>query len=273
MKDSVTQVFEMVDLRLGLPRRRPSFRAHFDFAAGFPQWRSGSVRCKHLHLYYDHPEYGFLSIRLQTRLPFGVKLALNDREWLARSLDADNFSYFRQGNKFLAIDDYEEAQRQLDRQLDTRWPKLLNSFLPDVFPTMQATWGSFMEYYWTVWLSEWATDFIFDSPDSAAPVMEDLLRHPFFTGTGARVLRYLSHPVRPDGQPHLLAKPEVSSRLSVWPDGTRIRHWADNNSVKLFNEHNVSRIETTMNRSDRFKVYRHKQGQPKDKPKPALYSR
>jgi len=248
----------------------PSFRAHFDRTAGFPQLRPESVRCKHLYFYYDHPVYGFLSVRLQTWLPFGIQVALNGREWLARSLDADNCPYFRQGNKFLAIDDYEKAQRHLDTQLDTRWQELLTSFLPNVFPTMKATLGSSMEYYWTVWQSEWATDLILDSPDSTAPLMEDLLRHAFYTGTGERVLRYLGHPVRPDGQPHPLAKPDVSSRLSVWHDGARIRHWADNNSVKLYNEHNVIRIETTINRPDRFKVYRHKQGQSKDEPKQRL---
>jgi hypothetical protein len=57
-----------------------------------------------------------------------------------------------------------------------------------------------------------------------------------------------------------LSFPEVLTRVQCWQDGARIRHFADNNSVKLYNEQNVLRVEMTMNRPDRFKVYRHKEG-------------
>jgi len=39
----------------------------------------------------------------------------------------------------------------------------------------------------------------------------------------------------------------------------RIRHWVDKNSVKLYNEQNVIRVETTINDPGKFKVFRHKQ--------------
>ena len=100
--------------------------------------------------------------------------------------------------------------------------------------------------------------------------MNDLLRYAFLTGNAERILRYLGAPVRPDGQPHPLTKPEVLSRVQAWHDGARIRHWVDNNSVKLYNEQNVVRIEMTINRPDRFKVFRFKEGQQQDKPKQRL---
>lgn len=142
-------------------------------------------------------------------------------------------------------------------------------FLPDVFPTMAQTLGEHLAYYWTVWQSEWATDFICDSPATVTPWMETLLRHALLTGTGDRILRYLGRPVRPDGQPHPLTNPEVLTRVQTWHDGARIRHWADDNSVKVYNEQNVLRVEMTMNRPDRFKVFRHQEGQP-DTPKQRL---
>lgn len=83
------------------------------------------------------------------------------------------------------------------------------------------------------------------------------------------MLRYLARPVRPDGQPHPLSSPEVFTRVQTWQDGARIRHWADDNSVKLYNEQNVLRVEMTMNRPDRFKVFRHKEGR-QDTPKQRL---
>ncbi|MBT9173755.1 MAG: hypothetical protein DDT21_02160 [Syntrophomonadaceae bacterium] len=42
-------------------------------------------------------------------------------------------------------------------------------------------------------------------------------------------------------------------RVQTWQDGARIRHFADDNSVKLYNEQNVFRVETTMNRPTALK--------------------
>ena len=63
-----------------------TYKAHYDAQAGFPQLRSEYSRCKHLYFYYDHADYGFLSVRLQTWFPYGIQIALNGREWLRRAL-------------------------------------------------------------------------------------------------------------------------------------------------------------------------------------------
>ena len=246
-----------------------TYRATFDRVAGFPQLRMNNGRCKHLYFYYDHPTYGFMSVRLQTWFPFSIQIAVNGREWLRRSLDAAGSAYLKHDNKFLDLADYTLAQQLLDKQLDTRWNEVLNAFLPEVFPTMTHIFGEELDYYWTVWQSEWAADFIFDSPTTVTSLMDKLLRHALLTGTSERVLRYMGKPVRPDGQPHPLANPEVLTRVQTWYDGARIRHWVDNNSVKAYNEWNVLRLEMTMNRPDRFKVMRHLEGR-QDSPKQRL---
>ena len=107
-------------------------------------------------------------------------------------------------------------------------------------------WSSWPGYRWTLWQSEWATDLVFDSPGSVAPLMDSLLRHELANGTGGRVLRYFGRPVRPGGQPHPLADPDILSRAGVWYDGVRMKHWLDGNSVKFYNEHNALRFETTL---------------------------
>ena len=35
-------------------------------AAGYPQIKSDKSRCKHIYFYYDHEDYGFMSVRMQT---------------------------------------------------------------------------------------------------------------------------------------------------------------------------------------------------------------
>jgi hypothetical protein len=240
-----------------------TYRACYDAKAGFPQLRHDFSRCKHLYFYYDHPQYGFLSVRLQTWFPYGIQIALNGREWLRRSLDRQGVEYVVHGNKFLHIDDYVTAQKQLNLQTDARWTALLNGFLPDVFPSMSQTLGPGFGYYWTLWQSEWATDYIFDRPATLQPMMDSLLRHALATGTCDRILRYMGRPVDTQGQPHPMAEPEVMTRAAVWHDGMRIRHWVDENSIKLYNEHNVLRAEMTMNNPAMFRVWRRKEGQSK----------
>lgn len=239
-----------------------TYRACYDAQAGFPQLRKEFGRCKHLYFYYDHPQYGFASVRLQTWFPYGIQIALNGREWLRRDLDRRGIAHVVHGNKFLHIADYGQAQRLLAAQNDARWAKLLESFLPHVFPTMAQTLGPRLGYYWTLWQSEWATDYIFDRPATVTPLMDGLLRHALITGSCERVLRYFGRPVDADGQPHPLAAPEVMARASRWHEGVRVRHWVDDNSVKVYNEHNVVRAEMTMNNPAMFRVWRPTEGKP-----------
>ncbi len=238
-----------------------TFRSTYDRQAGVPQLRTTPARCKHLYFYYDHADLGLMSIRLQTWAPYGIQIALNGRAWLRRALEKEQCAYLAQGNKFWHIADYGLAQRLLDGQLDTRWAPLLSGFLPLVFPTLSQVLGDEADYYWTLWQSEWATDYLFASPQLVPPLMEKLVRHALLTGTGERVLRYLGQPIRKDGQPHASTQPELVSKLQVWYDGMRIRHWVDHNSVKCYNEQNVIRVEMTMNQPEKFRVYRHAEGE------------
>jgi hypothetical protein len=245
-----------------------TFRAHFDREKKFPQLRHEFSRCKHLYFYLDHADYGFLSIRLQTWFPFGIQIALNGREWLRRSLDKRSIGYTLHGNKFLHLADFTKAQELLDTQVDTRWAKLLCGFLPLAFPAMKQVLGSNLSYYWTLWQSEWATDYLFHSPAELTSIMDNMLHHAMCTGTCDRILKYMGRPVDANGQPHHRADPEVITRASRWHEGARIRHWVDGNSVKLYNEHNVLRPEVTINNPGMFRACRQPEG--KDGPKKRL---
>ena len=202
-----------------------------------------------------------MNVRLQTWFPYHIQIALNGREWLRRRLETRGLDFLRQGNKFLHIEDYALAQRLLNQQLDRQWPHLLNSFLSTAFPTMGATLGPHLSYYWTLWQSEWATDLILDAPAELTATMSSILRHAWITGNSAGVLRYLGRPLTATGKPHANSNNEVMSRVLDFHDGLRVRHWVDHNSVKVYNEQNVLRIETTINQPYMFKVWRRAQGQ------------
>ena len=241
-----------------------TFKAAYDRNAGFPQILPHQSRCLHLYSYYDHEDYGFMSVRLQTWAPYEIQIALNGREWLKRLLDKEGIPYILEGNKFLDIADYEAAQRLLNSQLDTRWVETLSGLVRPVFPSMTSLLGNEMSYSWTLWQSEWAKDYIFYDPKVLSEHMNAMLRHAFITGTSDRVLRYMGHPVNENGQPHWKANPELMSRVSLWHDGARIRHWVDKNSLKMYNEQNVLRFEFTMNNPGRFRIYRTVEGNDSD---------
>ena len=244
-----------------------SYRAAFCADSGFPQLRRRWAPCKHLYFYFDDSRLGFMNVRLQTWFPYHIQVCMNGREWLRRSLMQKKVGFRRHRNKLLHIDDCTLAQEVLDAQLDARWPKLLDGFLPTVFPTMQSTLGPDLSYYWTMWQSEWATDLLFRSSADLQDLMNPLLRHALMTGTSERVMRYLGRTLKADGSPPRNFRGQVTTRIASFDDGVRVRHWIDRNSVKVYNEHNVLRIETTINAPEAFSVYRRAGNEPLDAPK------
>ena len=239
-------------------------------AKGKPALRWVYTRCKHLYLYMDHPTYGFMHIRVQTWFPYKIQIAMNGREWLSRQLTKAGIGFQRNRNKFMAIDDFEQAQILLNKQLDANWPKVLNSFLPEAFPTMGETIGPDLTYTWTCWQSEWATDLIFRDQDALTHIMDGQVKHAFMTGNAGRLLRYFGRPVNSNGDPRSNFNGSIRTTVGHFGEGVRVRHWIDQNSVKLYNEHNTLRIESTINQPRAFLVHRRKQGAEPTAPKQRL---
>jgi len=244
-----------------------SFRSTFNPVDTTPVLTAIQSRCKHLYFYFDDPVYGFMSIRLQTWAPYEIQIALNGRQWLRRSLDAVGCRYILDENKFLHIDDYDLAQKFLDEQRSADFKEILNRFTASAFPLMPEILGKHLSYYFTVWQSEVAKDYLFESPEALSPLMDDFLLHAMVSGTGERVLKYFGSPIKADGQPHALSNPEIFSRTHLWYDGVRVRHWNGKNSVKFYNAHTVLRFEMTMHDPAKYKIYRHAEGQDKSEPK------
>ena len=54
-----------------------SFRARYCEKSGYPQLQKYQTRCNHLYFYFDHDEFGFMNIRLQTWFPYHIQICLN----------------------------------------------------------------------------------------------------------------------------------------------------------------------------------------------------
>lgn len=78
---------------------------------------------------------------------------------------------------------------------------------------------------------------------------------------------YLARPITRDGHPRACDTSQIVTRVATYHDGVRIRHWAGQNSAKVYNEQNVIRVETTINDPSAFRVMRKPQNARAKEPK------
>ena len=216
-------------------------------------------KCSALYHYLQHPRFGWMYIRLQTWFPFEVQIGLNGREWLARRMEQEGMKYQRSGNKFLWVEDWQQAQRWLDEQQKTNWCAEFDALVRQVHPLHPGHLGRLpVAYNWTVHQSEWATDVAFASRSSLQEWYERWVRHAFLNFTSTDVLRFLgrSGRLRADGQL------DVHSDVQAWEESVRLKHWVNGNSIKMYDHGNVLRVETTVNAVKEFRSYRAAVGDP-----------
>jgi hypothetical protein len=125
-----------------------------------------------------------------------------------------------------------------------------------------------MEYYWSTYQSEWATDIMFHSPAVLARLYPKLIHHGLTKFLSPDVMRFLGRNIPPSGNLHGNLQAEVVSNVKHRPEGVRIKHWVGENSIKVYNknqpcprapgprEASILRVETTINAVADFKTFR-----------------
>src|SRR6516164_9030848 len=169
-----------------------SYEVHRDGKTKPLELRPAVRKCLHQYFYLDHPIYGPMHVRVQTWVPFQVKIVLNGRDWLARQLDEAGIGYLKKDNTFLALDDFARAQALLEAQLRVHWPMALDELVSRFHP-VHAEWmpaAARVPYYWSVEQSEWATDVVFRSPAALQAVYPRLVHHAITTFGSRDVLRF-----------------------------------------------------------------------------------
>jgi len=215
-------------------------------------------KCLWIYHYWIDAQWGFMSARIQTWFPFDIYVCLNGREWLARQMDRVGMSYQREENCFLRIEDPQEAQRLMDKQLRTRWLTPLRQLSRRLNPAHGRIFrGLPIEYYWSVHQSEWATDLMFRSAAELARMYPALVRGAMENFSSPEVMRFLGKRL------HGNFTGEVVSDVCQRPEGIRVKHRVKANSVKMYDKHgSVLRVETTINDPKDFRVFRPLEGNP-----------
>ena len=245
VKQGLICIFACVEPCQSFDLRKNAVKKHLDLVAK-------ERKCLHLYFYYLDREFGLMHVRLQTWLPFSIQVCVNGREWLARQMDRAGISYTKRDNCFTHISDPQRAQKLMDRLTARNWQPLLDALAGKVNPLLQPRAGlELRSYYWSGRQMEYATDIMFRSAASLGELYPLLLRHAMFQFSSEEVMRFLQRGT------NIRFAGEASSNLKRRVDGIRVKHWVEENSIKMYDKQgSVLRIETTINNPRRFKVHR-----------------
>jgi len=245
-----------------------SFEVHRNREMQKLELKSRQRKCLFLYQYWMHPKFGFMNARIQTWFPFAIQICMNGREWLGRQLDRAGIKYAAADNCFPWIEHWAKAQRLMDQQLRTDWPKVLGPIAQQLNPIHGTLFKKYpARYYWTTYQSEWAIDVGFGKAAELKRLYPRLVHHAMTTFGSSDVMRYLGKRVRLNGQVPANFSGEVISTLKERPEGMRIKHSVNGNSVKLYDKAltkvgSVLRAETTIQNGSDFRVFRPKEGDP-----------
>src|SRR6266700_3914398 len=227
--------------------------------------------CHVLYHYQIHPVLGGMHARIQTWFPFHIQLGINGREWLARQMDQTGLKYRQQGNCFVWIEAFAQAQKLMAEQLKTCWAELMNGFAQQLNPIHESLFERYpTDYYWTVYQSEWATDVVFREADFLKRLMPLLVRHGMLSFSSADVMRYFGRKVNQSGEIPANFNGTLQTDLRRQVQGERVKYSLNGNSAKFYDKvysalGSVLRgAETTINRVQDFRVFRPKQGGAED---------
>jgi len=228
-------------------------------------------KCLHWYFYFLDSQLGLCHVRIQSWLPFTVHVCVNGREWLCRQLQEAGIAFRRSDNCLTSVADVPAAQQLLSAQPWADWQDLLNGLLKRSCPALSKLPGRDAppSYYWSADETEWATDVMFRSPAALAELYPSLIGHAVTTFSSREVMRFLGRTRIPaGGGVDLRFNGQVVSDLRKRPEGMRIKHRMNHNSIKMYDKQgSVLRIETTINDARDLSVYRTKESDPQGEKK------
>jgi hypothetical protein len=215
-------------------------------------------KCLHLYFYVQHPRFGLLHLRLQTWFPFLIHICLNGHEWLARQMEEKRLRYRKADNKFTWIEDFAVAQSLADAQLRTDWVALSEELRRTYHPLHEKIGQPLkgLSYYWTAPQTEFASDVLFRDQATLDRLFPRLILHGLLNLSSEQVMRFLGK------QLARKFEGEVVTDLRRRAEGVRLKHWVNENSIKLYNCLNVLRPETTIHDGEDLRVYRTPETRP-----------
>lgn len=208
-----------------------------------------SGKCLHYYFYFIDEELGLCYLRVPTWCPFRLQFYFNGHNWLARQLDKRGIGYTLLDNAFLAIDDWETAQKLADRFDVRKLHRRLDKYAARFCPAAK----TFRErYHWSLMQAEYASDIVFRRAEDLAPFYEEITRTAIHAVKAEQIATFLGKKL------HGNYEDEMGTHFHTRIEGTCIRHQAGNKAaIKMYDKFGrVLRIETTVNDVRFFRHYR-----------------
>jgi len=209
-------------------------------------------KCTHHYFYYNDREFGLMYVKVQSWLPYTIKISINGKEYLKKQLDKKAIKYSSYKNSITNVEDIEKAQKISDRLIEKKWHQVFDSFAMKVNPLMkniENTLGRAV-YSWCIDNCEYASDILFKDRQTLEEIYPKLVEYASLCQVGENIFTFFGRKLNSNYKGEA-----VSDRKNYWQQGFRVKFMMDKNSLKIYDKHSVLRIETTINNSRAFKVY------------------
>lgn len=215
--------------------------------------RNEQRKCLHYYLYYNDRDFGIMYIRIESWIPFTINVYVNGKEYVKKQLSKENIQYESYKNSIVYCEKLEVAQEKADKLWQKKWYEILDVFASRVNPLMshiEEVFGSHA-YYWCLDECEYASDILFLDRKRLAEKIPAFMEYASICQRGEDIYTFFGR--RPYGP----AKGEaVSDRKYFWDQGFRVKFKLGKNTLKMYDKSSVLRIETTINNSREFKVWK-----------------
>jgi len=226
----------------------PSYRPWYDKSTKRAFLKPDSGKCLHYYFYFIDEEYGLGYLRVPTWCPFRLQFYFNGHNLLASKLSQHGISYELRDNAYLAIGDWEEAQRISDNIRPGDLHKVLDILAEKYCPI---TSKYRLAYQWTLMQVEYATDIAFKKQSDLHLLYDDIARTAIHSVRPDDIASFLGHKLTWNYQG------EVGNNFNTRIQGTRIKHHMGDLSIKMYDKFGIIlRIETTANDVTKFRHYR-----------------
>jgi len=226
-----------------------AYKPHYDKCSGNTSLRTTSSKCLHYYFYFIDRILGTCYLRVPTWAPFRLQVYFNGHNWLARRLEKLSIGYHLEDNAFIDIENFKKAQKLADDFDVKSLQKRLNGFVRRFCPLIRKISNG---CHWSIMQLEYATDLVFSSQKSLAPLYEELIRTSVHAVKCDNIATFLGKKTL-DGR----FKGEAGSLLARRIEGRKIRHTMGPASIKMYDKFAlVLRIETTCNDVTFFKHHR-----------------
>jgi hypothetical protein len=225
-----------------------SFQPWYDKRTKRTILKPDSGKCLHYYFYFIDEDYGLCYLRVPTWAPFRLQFYCNVHNWLSAQLRRRRIGFEQVDNVFVGISDFGKAQALAD-SFDVR---LLHKKMDAWARRYCSVVGEFQSgYHWSLMQVEYATDIVFKSRQSLAPLYEEIVRSAVHAVKADDVATFLGKKMS------LRYEGDAGNRFNVRLEGTRVRHCLGPVSLKTYDKLGlVLRLETTSNDVSFFKHHR-----------------